>query len=128
MSKKYADVAQFLIIYIKESHPADNWPMRVNQRIKYIKDPTNAFERFQVATTCVSDLKISIPCLIDDMSNGTAAAYKGHPDRLYVVGKDGKIAFHGSPGPMGFKPAHMEMALRLELVKIGAISADEDTD
>ncbi len=128
MSKKYAGLAQFLIIYIKEAHPADDWPMRVNKRLKFIKDPTNQFERFQVATTCVSDLKISIPCLIDDMTNGTAAAYKGHPDRLYVVGKDGKIAFHGAPGAKGFKPASMEVALRLELVKIGAIEADEVTD
>ncbi len=102
--------------------------MRVNKRLKFIKDPTNEFERFQVATTCVSDLNISIPCLIDDMGNGTAAAYKGHPDRLYVVGKDGKIAFHGGPGPMGFKPAVMEKALRFELIKIGAIELDDATD
>ena len=128
MSKKYADIVQFLVVYIKEAHPAEDWPMRVNKRLKYIKDPTSELERFQVATTCVSDLNISIPCLIDDMSNGTAAAYKGHPDRLYVVGKDGRIAFHGAPGPMGFKPADMEKALRFELVKIGALKLDDVTD
>ena len=102
--------------------------MRVTKRLKYIKDPTSELERFQVAKSCVSDLNISIPCLIDDMGNGTAAAYKGHPDRLYVVGKNGKIAFHGAPGPMGFKPADMEKALRFELVKIGALKLDDVTD
>ena len=121
MQEKYADRVQFLVVYIKEAHPADDWPIPVSKRIRYVKDPETIFERFQVASTCVRDLDISIPCLIDDMENTAARAYKGHPDRLYVVGKDGKIAYHGGPGPMGFKPAHMEQALRFELTKIGAI-------
>ena len=95
--------------------------MRVNPRLKYIKDPTTQFERYQVANTCMNDLKISIPCLIDDMDNSAARAYKGWPDRLYVVGKNGKIAFHGGPGPMGFKPDEMEVALIEELRKIDSV-------
>ena len=95
--------------------------MRVNPRLKYIKDPTTQFERYQVANTCMNDLKISIPCLIDDMDNTAARAYKGWPDRLYVVGKNGKIAFHGGPGPMGFKPAEMELALIEELRRIDSV-------
>lgn len=95
--------------------------MRVNERLKYIKDPTNKFERFQVANTCVNDLKISIPCLLDDMENSTAVAYKGYPDRLYIVGKDGRVAYHGDPGPRGFKPLEMEKALRAELTRIGEL-------
>jgi len=93
--------------------------MRVNPRLKYIKDPTNKFERFQVANTCVNDLNISIPCLLDDMENSTAVAYKGYPDRLYIVGRDGRIAYRGGPGPMGFKPLEMENALRAELRRNG---------
>ena len=125
MSKKYEDLAQFLIVYIKEAHPAEDWPMRVNKRLKFIKDPTTIFERYQVANTCVADLKISIPCLIDDMLNSAAKAYKGHPDRLYVVGKNGKIVFHGGPGPMGFKPLVMEKALRAELKRNGTLNQVE---
>ena len=126
MQEKYADRVQFLVVYIKEAHPADDWPMVVSKRIRYVKDPESIFERFQVASTCVRDLDISIPCLIDDMENTAARAYKSHPDRLDVVGKDGKIAYHGGPGPMGFKPAHMEQALRFELAKIGAIAPSVD--
>ena len=91
----------------------------MSKRLKYIKDPTTTFERFQVASTCVADLKISIPCLIDDMDNTAARAYKGWPDRMYVVGKDGKIAFHGGPGPAGFDPDEMERGLQAELQKTG---------
>lgn len=126
MYAEYGDVAQFLVVYIKEAHPADDWPMPVSKRIKYIKDPTSSFERFQVASTCIADLEISIPCVIDDMENTAAVGYKAHPDRLYVVGKDGKIAYRGGPGPTGFTPSHMENALRFELVKIGAISLDSE--
>ena len=120
MYADYKDAAQFFIIYIKEAHPSDAWVMRVNPRIKYIKDPTNFFERFQVANTCVADLEISIPCLVDDMENSTANAYKGFPDRLFLIGKDGNVAFTGGPGPMGFKPDEIETALVEELKKIGA--------
>ena len=125
MWKKYQDRAQFLIVYIKEAHPAEDWPMRVNARLKFIQDPTSDLERLQVASTCVADLDISIPCVIDDMNNSTAAAYKGHPDRLYVVGRDGKIAYHGDPGPMGFKPSGMEMALELELDRIAELDGSK---
>ena len=112
MYVQYKDRAQFFIVYIKEAHPADDWAMRVNPRIKYIKDPTTVFERYQVANSCVADLKLSIPTLLDDMENSAARAYKGWPDRIYVVDKEGKIAFRGGPGPMGFKPAEMEEALK----------------
>lgn len=121
MYKEYKGLVQFFIVYIKEAHPSDAWAIQVNPRIKYIKDPTNVFERFQVATTCVTEMNLSIPCLIDNMENTTADDYKGFPDRLYLVGKDGTIAFQGGPGPMGFRPGDLEEALKAELKKTGSI-------
>jgi hypothetical protein len=103
------------VIYIKEAHPSDDWASRVNPRLTYIKDPTSFYERSQVASTCVSDLDIDIPCLVDDMDNTAAKAYRGWPDRLFVIGKDGTVAFVGLPGPFGFLPSEMEEALRKEL-------------
>jgi hypothetical protein len=94
--------------------------MRVNATIKSIDDPTTLLERRDVAESCVSDLKIDIPTVVDDMEDSIAKHYKAHPDRLYIVGKDGKIAYRSGPGPMGFKPTLMETALIAELEKIGA--------
>ena len=93
--------------------------MRVSSTIKSIDDPTSLLERQKVATSCVTDLNIDIPTVVDDMEDSIAKNYKAHPDRLYVVGKDGKVTYRSGPGPMGFKPKLMETALIQELEKIG---------
>lgn len=120
LSKKYGDAAQFLLVYIREAHPTEDWPMRVSSSIESINDPTSLLERQNVAESCVADLKIDIPTVIDNMDDSIAKDYKAHPDRLYVVGKDGNIKYRSGPGPMGFKPNLMEEALIAELNKIGA--------
>lgn len=116
MAKRYEGQAQFLFIYIKEAHPSDDWASQVNDRLTYIKDPVNFFARTQVANTCVNDMLIDFPCLVDDMDNTATRAYKAWPDRLYVVARDGTLAYVGQPGPRGLLPDEMEAALKKELV------------
>jgi hypothetical protein len=53
-----------------------------------------------------------MPTLIDRADNKVNQSYAAWPDRMYVVGKDGKIAYQGGPGPWGFKPAEVEQWLR----------------
>jgi Iodothyronine deiodinase len=60
-----------------------------------------------VAKTCSAKLDIKFPILLDDMDNKTNTDYSGWPDRLYIVGKDGKIAYKGGPGPRGFNVKEM---------------------
>ena len=120
MAKRYEGLAQFLFIYIKEAHPTDDWARQINDRLTFIKEPENLFARTQVAGTCVSDLKIDFPCLIDDMDNTATRAYKAWPDRLYVVAKDGTLAYVGKSGPRGFLPDEMEAALLEELANVEA--------
>ncbi len=69
-----------------------------------INSPKSILDRRETAKTCVKDLGIKIPCLIDDIENSTDGKYKGWPDRLFVVDKEGKIAVAGKRGPWGFKP------------------------
>ena len=40
--------------------------------------------------------------------------YTGWPDRLYLIGKDGRVRYKSAPGPFGFKPGGLEAALRGE--------------
>ena len=53
----------------------------------------------------------------NDLDDRVGQAYQGHPDRLYLVGKDGKIAFAGDRGPFGFRPQDLESAIKKELAK-----------
>jgi hypothetical protein len=46
--------------------------------------------------------------------------YMGWPDRLYLIGKDGRIAWKGDPGPAGFKPQQLEAAIQKELAASAA--------
>lgn len=113
MYKTYKDHAEFFIVYIREAHPTDGWKVPQNERAGIaVKDPKTDQERAEVASTCVKTLKLSLPCLIDDAKNTAEKAYAGWPDRIYVVGKDGKIAYKGEPGPRGFRPEEAEKALK----------------
>ena len=99
-------------MYIREAHPSDGWQVGANRSEGVIYDqPTTEQERETVAESCRLGLDISIPMLIDDMDNTAELAFAAWPDRLYIVGKDGRIAYKGSPGPSGFKPREMEKAL-----------------
>ncbi len=53
-----------------------------------------------------------MPVVVDDMKNSAAKAFAAHPDRLFILTTDGKIAYRGARGPRGFKVD--EMAERLE--------------
>ena len=59
-----------------------------------------------------------MPAVIDKIDNKANDAYSGHPDRLYLVGKDGKIAYAGGRGPRGFRPDELEDAIKDELDKL----------
>jgi len=77
-----------------------------------IPQPKSYEERVKVAGECVKDLKLSIPCLVDDMKNTAQKAYAGWPDRFYVIDGAGKVVYKGEPGPRGFKPEEAEAALK----------------
>jgi hypothetical protein len=68
-----------------------------------------------VANACSLRLDLTIPTLIDDMSDSTDRKYYALPDRLFLVGRDGRIAFRGAPGPFGFVAAELERAIVEEL-------------
>lgn len=113
MQAQYKGRVDFRVVYVREAHPEDGWQVPANTRNGVVfKEPKTTSEREEVASACAADLKITIPILLDGMDNKVEAAYAGWPDRIYVIGIDGKIAYRGQPGPAGFKPAEAEEALR----------------
>ena len=118
MYAKYGDDVQFLVVYIREAHPTDGWQVGQNTRenILFVQ-PKDFDARRQVAKQMCSVLKLSLPTVIDKLDDKVGQAYTAWPDRLYLVGRDGKIAFKGKPGPFGFKPRELEAAIESSLAK-----------
>lgn len=109
----YKDQVSIYIVYILEAHPSDGWQVAQNERQGIlVKQPKTYEERVKAAGACLADLKLSIPCLVDDLQNTAQKAYAGWPDRLYVIDKEGTVVFRGEPGPRGFKPDAAEAALK----------------
>lgn len=69
-------------------------------------------ERAERAKVCTATLNLHIPTLVDRDDNKVNQAYAGWPDRMYVIGVDGKIAYQGGPGPRGFRPQEVEAWLK----------------
>jgi hypothetical protein len=118
LKERYAGRAQFLAIYVREAHPTDGWRMASNDRAGIaIAQPRSTRERTEVAGRCCRALNMTMPLLVDEVDDAVGHAYSGMPDRLYVVGRDGRVVFKGGRGPFGFNPAEMEQALILHLLE-----------
>jgi Iodothyronine deiodinase len=63
---------------------------------------------------------MQMPIVIDGVDNAVVAAYGGWPDRLYLIGRDGRIVFQGGEGPFGFKPEELERAIEREVAPVSA--------
>lgn len=114
--KQYGDDAAIYVVYIQEAHPSDGWQMSINERDDVVfAQPTTMDERVDVAQACSLGLDLDIPTLLDEMTNEVDEAYAALPDRLYVIDRDGKIAYRSGPGPMGFNSDEFEAALRDQL-------------
>ncbi len=81
-----------------------------------VEDPVTLDERNEVAKVCMTRLALDpMPALVDNIDDAVSKAYAAWPDRMYLVGRDGHIAYRGGPGPMGFIPDELEAAIRKEL-------------
>lgn len=70
-----------------------------------VRDPRSKAERSYVAGKACSILKLSMPCLVDNMDDRVNRDYGAWPERLYVIDKQGLIQVAGGPGPFGFSPS-----------------------
>ncbi len=112
----WGDRVEFVVVYIREAHPEEGWVISVNRDEHIVvNDPTTTDERVEVATSCALRLKIRMPVVVDEVDDEIASAYGALPDRLYLIGTDGRVAFQGEPGPWGFVPAALEDAIRAAL-------------
>jgi hypothetical protein len=120
LRRRYADRVEFLAIYVREAHPIDGWRMASNDQAGIsVKQPRDRAERVAVAERCCSALEITMPLLVDEQDDRVGHAYSGMPDRLYLIDREGRVAYKGGRGPFGFLPAELEQALIMLLLDEG---------
>ena len=100
------------MIYIKEIHPTDGWQVKENEQdAVLVRQHRSKEERVEVGEACMTKLALEMPALVDDMDDAVARAYAALPERLYVVGRDGRVFYKGGVGPVFFKPDEWEEAI-----------------
>ena len=116
MAEKYKNQVEFILVYIREAHATDGWQVPANERQGILLESAKNYEQKEEhATSCARNLHIGFTTVVDNMDNRVELDYAGWPDRLYLVGKDGRIAWKGAPGPAGFRPPQLEAAIHKEL-------------
>ncbi len=54
---------------------------------------------------------LEMPAVVDEMDDAVAQAYAAMPERLYLIGLDGKVTYKGGMGPMSFPPQEWQQAI-----------------
>ncbi len=115
--KRFKDEATFLTVYVREAHPTDGWKMQSNRLAGIdVGQPKTFAERCEVATQCHKLLQPSMPLLVDEINDPIGNAYSGMPARLYVIDREGRVAYKSGRGPFGFKTGEMEQSLIMTLL------------
>ena len=110
---KFAGEVEFFVVYVREAHPTDGWQVGANvQDEVFYRQHQTYEEREEVAQTCSLDLKITVPVLVEEMDNKIDETFGAAPERLYLIGSDGKVAYHGGAGPFFFDLDEWEQAIQ----------------
>ena len=96
----YRNQVAFLVVYVQEAHATDGWQTERNLTDGILFRQHQSFEeREEVAQTCSLDLQLPLPVLIEEIDNAIDEAYGAAPERLYLIGADGRVAYQGGAGP-----------------------------
>ena len=116
LHRRFQDRAKFFLVYVREAHPSDGWWTSSNRRVGIdLSQPKSDSDRRVIAMQCQAHLDLKIPFLVDGLDDNVGSTYSGMPNRLYLIDKQGRIAFKNGRGPFGFHPRQLEQALVLLL-------------
>ncbi len=103
LAKSLGGKIKFFGVYIREAHAeGEDQVIRNLDENVIFEQPETADERAEVAAACMLRYNFSFPMLLDGMDNDAEHKYQSWPDRLYIIGGDGKIAYRGGMGPLYF--------------------------
>ena len=110
----FEDQAEFLLVYVKEAHPEDEWASAANFRQGVLfNQPTTIEERLNVAQAFVQKMGVEADILVDDIDNTADELYAAWPERIYVIDAGGMIVYKGGIGPYFFDPDEVREFLEM---------------
>jgi|RhiMethySRZTD1v2_1073278.scaffolds.fasta_scaffold711441_2 type I thyroxine 5'-deiodinase len=81
-----------------------------------MEEPKTLDERIAACRHCMESLKLApMGALIDDVGDSANLAYDAWPDRLFLIDREGRVAFRSPPGPYGFEIGELGKAIAAEL-------------
>uniref|UniRef100_A0A3B3WW99 Iodothyronine deiodinase n=1 Tax=Poecilia mexicana TaxID=48701 RepID=A0A3B3WW99_9TELE len=102
--RQYADIADFLVVYIEEAHPSDGW---VSSDAPYQIPKHRCLEdRLRAAQLMFTEVPES-NVVVDNMDNSSNAAYGAYFERLYIV-MDERVVYQGGRGPEGYRISELK--------------------
>lgn len=103
VAKDFADVADFLSVYIEEAHPSDGWAFSGNIDIRQHK----TIDHRLAAAHILAMSKPTFPIVVDSMTDEANIKYGGLFERLYIF-QDDIIQYQGGRGPSGCHVSEVE--------------------
>ena len=112
MYRSTRDRASLVFVYIAEAHATDGWQMQSNvDEGVLIANHATIEDRFAAARAGVERLGLTMPVLVDGMDDAVSNAFAAWPERIYVLDREGGIAYTGGPGPFEFDPDEAQSVL-----------------
>ena len=109
---RYRDRVNFMMIYVREAHPADGWNMKRNESLGIeIPQPQSFDQRKQIAERCSIHFDAGVPLLVDSIEDPVGTVYSGMPSRLYLLDQKQTVIYKSGRGPHYFLPSDLENSL-----------------
>jgi len=114
---EYHERVDFRLVYISEAHASagtgSQWQSTINEKEGVdLPAPRNLAEKQDRAALCVRKLTLPFAVEVDGMDAAAEQAYQSWPSRLYVVDRNGKVAFQTRLGELDFHADALERAIR----------------
>lgn len=76
--------------------------------------PKDLAGRLAIARDFVRRFDYDLPFVVDTLDDTALKGYSAWPERLYVIGADGRVAYKGGLGPFRFDPDELAAWLRAQ--------------
>ena len=100
MVEKRSGEADFLVVYVRETHAHDEWRFQENAP-HIIRQHVTMEQRLTASRLLRTQYHVACNIVADCMDNRAVEVYGASPIRLYAI-EDGIVVYEGAPGPFRY--------------------------